>query len=181
KKMANGNLQQVFTGGYLSTPLERHSVFMRGNYDINDSLNAFIQANYSNVEVIQRGGLPPAITVWQAGNVPRDGRALPPALNALLDSRPDPAAPWSLFQVLDYNGPIEPVNTNNVWQILAGLEGSLRNGDWTWDLHASRGDTRIVAENFRNPSWQRYNDMINAPNFGQGRITRPDGGSGYVI
>src|SRR5690606_24189965 len=103
------------------------------------------------------------------------------ALNALLDSRPDPAAPWSLFQVLDYNGPIEPVNTNNVWQILAGLEGSLRDGDWTWDLHASRGDTRIVAENFRNPSWQRYNDMINAPNFGQGRITRPDGGSGYVI
>ena len=75
----------------------------------------------SNVEVIQRGGLPPAITVWQAGNVPRDGRALPAALNALLDSRPDPTAPWSLFQVLDYNGPIEPVNTNNVWQILAGL------------------------------------------------------------
>ncbi|MGV3592758.1 MAG: TonB-dependent receptor domain-containing protein, partial [Gammaproteobacteria bacterium] len=163
------------------TPLERHSVFMRGNYDLNDSLNAFVQANYSNVEVTQRGGLPPAITVWQAGNVPRDGRALPPALNALLDSRPDPTAPWSLFQVLDYNGPIEPVNTNNVWQIMAGLEGEMRDGDWTWDLHASRGDTRIIAENFRNPSWQRYNDMINAPNFGQGRITRPDGGTGYVI
>ncbi|HEY0963851.1 MAG TPA: TonB-dependent receptor [Pseudomonadales bacterium] len=181
KKVANGNLQQVFTDGFISTPLERHSVFMRGNYDLNDNLNAFVQANYSNVEVIQRGGLPPAITVWQAGNVPRDGRTLPPALNALLDSRPDPTAPWSLFQVLDYNGPIEPINTNNVWQIMLGLEGSLREGDWTWDLHASRGDTRIIAENFRNPSWQRYNDMINAPNFGQGRVTRPDGGSGYVI
>lgn len=181
KQMANGNLQQVFTDGYLSTPLERHSVFLRGNYDINDNLGAFIQANYSNVEVIQRGGIPPAITVWQAGNVPRDGRALPAALNTLLDSRPDPTAPWSLFQVLDYNGPIEPINTNNVWQIMAGLTGSLMDGDWTWDAHVSRGDTRIIAENFRNPSWQRYNDMINAPNFGEGRVTRTDGGSGYMI
>lgn len=181
KKVANGNLQQVFTEGYLSSPLERHSVFLRGNYDINDNLGAFIQANYSNVEVLQRGGIPPAITVWQAGSIPRDGRALPAALNTLLDSRPNPSAPWSLFQVLDYNGPIEPVNTNNVWQIMAGLTGSLRDGDWTWDAYISRGDTRIVAENYRMPSWQRYNDVINAPNFGQGRVTRPDGGVGYAI
>ncbi len=193
KKVSNGNLQQVFTEGFISTPLERHSVFMRGNYDLNDNLNAFVQANYNNVAVVQRGGLPPAITVWQAGNVPRDGRALPAALNALLDSRGTVAtntgataaeranAPWSLFQVLDYNGPIEPVNTNNVWQVMAGLEGSLMEGDWTWDAHVSRGDTRIIAENFRNPSWQRYNDIINAPNFGMGNITRTDGGSGYII
>ncbi|MGV3590725.1 MAG: TonB-dependent receptor plug domain-containing protein, partial [Gammaproteobacteria bacterium] len=29
KKVTNGNLQQVFTDGFISTPLERHSVFMR--------------------------------------------------------------------------------------------------------------------------------------------------------
>lgn len=180
-KKANGDLQQFFTEGYLSTPLERHSVFMRGTYEISDSLNFFAQANYNRVDVTQRGGIPPAITVWQAPNVPRDGRALPAALNTLLDSRPNPAAPWALFQVLEYNGPIEPVNTNDVWQVLVGVNGELMDGDWTWEAYASRGDTRIVAENFRNPSLQRYQDMVYAPNFGRGTVTRPDGGRGYAM
>jgi iron complex outermembrane receptor protein len=180
-KKANGDLQQWFTDGYLNTPLERHSLFMRGTYDINDNIGFFAQANYNRVEVTQRGGIPPAITVWQAPNVPRDGRALPAALNTLLDSRPRPADTWSLFQVLEYNGPIEPVNTNDVWQMLVGLEGELMDGDWTWEAYASRGDTRIVAENFRNPSLQRYQDMVYAPNFGKGIVTRPDGGRGYMM
>jgi len=180
-KKANGDLQQWNTEGYLSTPLERHSLFVRGNYEIADNIRAFAQANYSRVEVTQRGGIPPAITVWQAPNVPRDARALPAALNTLLDSRPNPAAPWSLFQVLEYNGPVEPVNTNDVWQFTAGLQGELMDGDWTWEAYASRGDTRIVAENFRLPSLQRYQDMVYGANFGKGTVTRPDGGRGYAL
>lgn len=180
-KKANGDLQQWFTEGYLSTPLERHSLFLRSNYEISDGLRAFAQANYSRVEVTQRGGIPPAITVWQAPAVPRDGRALPAALNTLLDSRPNPTAPWALFQVLEYNGPIEPVNNNDVWQFMVGLQGELMDGDWTWEAYASRGDTRIVAENFRMPSLQRYQDMVYGANFGQGRVTRPDGGRGYAL
>lgn len=180
-KKANGDLQQFFTEGYLSTPLERHSLFMRGNYEVADNITAFAQANYSRVDVTQRGGIPPAITVWGAPSVPRDGRALPAALNTLLDSRPNPAAPWALYQVIEYNGPIEPVNTNDVWQFMAGLQGELMDGDWTWEAYGSRGDTRIVAENFRNPSLQRYQDMLYGANFGKGIVTRPDGGRGYQL
>jgi len=180
-KKANGDLQQWFTDGYVSTPLERHSLFMRGTYDINDHISTFAQANYTRVDVTQRGGIPPAITVWQAPSVPRDGRALPAALNTLLDSRPNPTAPWSLFQVLEYNGPIEPVNTNDVWQFMAGLQGDLMDGDWTWEAYGSRGDTRIVAENFRMPSLQRYQDMVYGANFGKGTVTRADGGRGYAM
>ncbi|MES2607016.1 MAG: TonB-dependent receptor [Pseudomonadota bacterium] len=180
-KKANGDLQQWFTEGYVSTPLERHSLFLRSTYEIADHIEAYAQANYSRVEVTQRGGIPPAITVWQAPSVPRDGRPLPAALNSLLDSRLRPADPWALFQVLEYNGPIEPVNTNDVWQFLVGLKGDLMDGDWTWDAYASRGDTRIVAENYRNPSLQRYQDMVYAPNFGKGIVTRADGGRGYSM
>lgn len=180
-KKSNGDLQQWFTEGYLSTPLERHSLFLRGNYEIADGLSAFAQANYTNVEVTQRGGIPPAITVWQAPNIPRDGRALPAALNTLLDSRPDPSKPWALFQVLEYNGPIEPVNDNDVWQFMAGLQGELMDGDWTWETYASRGDTTIAAENYHNPSLQRYQDLVYGRNFGQGTVTRPDGGRGYSL
>jgi len=180
-KKANGDLQQWNTEGYLSTPLERHSLFMRGTYELTDTISTFAQANYTRVEVTQRGGIPPAITVWQAPTVPRDGRALPPALNTLLDSRANPAAPWSLFQVLEYNGPVEPVNTNDVWQVMAGLQGELFDGDWTWEAYGSRGDTRIVAENYRLPSLQRYQDMVYGANFGKGVVTRPDGGRGYAL
>lgn len=181
-RLADGDLTQHFTEGFISTPMERHSVFLRGRYDLSDSITAFAQANYSNVEVKQRGGLPPAITVWQAPAIPRDGRELPGALNTLLDSRSDPDAPWALFQVLDYNGPLEPVNTNNVWQLMVGLEGRLMGGDWTWDAHYSVGDTKIDAENFRTPSLQRYQDLVYAPNFGRVEgFAPPRSGRGYQL
>ncbi len=114
-KLANGNLDQKYTTQFVSTPLERHSLFLRGHYDFNDNISAFAQANYNNIQVTTRGNLAPAVTVWQA-QIPRDGRPLPAALNALLDSRPRPGDPWSLYQVLDYYGPITSENTTNVWQ-----------------------------------------------------------------
>ncbi len=98
---------------YPSSP-ERHSVFLNGTYDLTDNLTAFMQFNYSDINIDQTGGVPPAITVWQAPAIPRDGRALPDALNALLDSRANPDAPWPLFQVLAYNGNIRAENNNEV-------------------------------------------------------------------
>ena len=136
-RLANGNLDQKYTTQYASTPLERHSLFLRGRYDITDSITALVQANYSNNQVTTRGNFAPAVTVWSVP-VPRDGRALPAELNQLLDSRTQqftaggapiantgPNAPWVLFQVPNYFGPLTADNTNNVWQVMAGLEGKL--------------------------------------------------------
>ncbi len=167
KKLANGNLDQVDTNGFASTPLTRYSFFTKGKYDFTDQLGAFLQTNYSHVDVLQRGGLPPAVTVWQAP-IPRDGRAVPAALNALLDSRANPAGAWSLYQVLNWNGPIEPVNTNNVWQITAGLQGNLKSRDWSWEAYVSRGNTETTMESFSLPSLERYQFLIGKPNYGKG-------------
>jgi len=166
KLTGSGNLDQTFTDGFVSTPLERHSLFGRANYDIKDGLTAYVQTSYSNVVVNQRGGLPPAITVWQAPVPVNAATPIPAALASLLNSRVvDPTAaagatgpnsPWSLAQVLDYNGPINTTNTNNVWQIIAGLKGDLGFRDWTWDAYVSRGDTNIIAETSGLPSLQRY-------------------------
>jgi len=189
KILDNGNLDQNGRNldFYLSSPLERHSFFLRGNYDINDSISAFTQVNYSNINVAQTGGVPPAITVWQAPAVPRDGRALPAALNSLLDSRADPSAPWPLFQVLSYNGNIKVDNKNDVWQIMAGLEGELRDGDWTWEAYISKGDTAIQKVNNRLPSLQRYQNLVYAADFGKvtryspGTVAGIGPGSGYLL
>lgn len=175
KKLANGNLDQFFTGGYASTPLDRHSFFAKGEYHFNDNITGYLQATYSNVAVTQRGGLPPAVTVWQAP-IPRDGRTLPAALNSLLDSRANPAGYWSLYQVLDYNGPIQPENTSNVWQMTSGLKGKLGFKDWTFDAFLSHGSTRIIAETYAQPSLEQYQFLVAKPNFGQGNgLTAPAG------
>ena len=188
KQLNNGDLSQFFTEGYLSTPLERHSLFLRGTYEIADGISAYMQTNYSHIEVTTRGGIPPAITVWQAPAVPRDGRTLPAALNTILDSRPNPDNPWALFNVLHYNGPLEAKNTSDVWQFMVGFEGELMDGDWTWDAYVSRGNTKTLAQNDNMPSLQRYQQLVYAPNFGQVKNYAPPqtgdgigGGRGYVF
>lgn len=166
KRLTNGNLDQVGVDALLQAPMERFSTFLKGHYDIGDRLSAFAQANYANIEVLTNGGIPPAITVWQSP-VPRDGRALPADLNTLLDSRANPAGPWSLYQVLDYNGNIQQENTSDVWQVMAGLEGELGNG-WGWEAYISTGQTDIENANSRMPSLQRYQFLVQQPNFGTG-------------
>jgi outer membrane receptor protein involved in Fe transport len=188
KVLDNGNLDQRgrSIGNFLSTPLERYSVFTRGTYDVTDNISVFSQLNYSTMEVGQSGNVPPAITVWQAPAVPRDGRALPPVLNTLLDSRDDPTAPWPLFHVLSYNGNIDATNNNDVWQFMAGVEGEIGD-DTTWEFYVSRGDTYIEAVNSRLPSLQRYQELVYAPNFGQvsgytpGTVNGVGTGRGYVL
>ena len=167
KQLSDGNLDQPQVLGYVSTPMERHSLFLRGNYDLTDNINAYVQATYTNTNISTRGGIPPAITVWQSPVV-RDGRPLPADLNTLLDSRAQPDADWSLYRVLDFNGPIEVEHNDNVYQFTAGLKGEFMDGDWTWDAYVSRGDTRRSSDYSHMPSLQRYQFLINQNNFGQG-------------
>jgi outer membrane receptor protein involved in Fe transport len=169
KRLNNGNLDQMSTVGLLQAPMERFSTFLKGHYDIGDRISGFAQANYANIEVLTQGGIPPAITVWQSP-IPRDGRALPADLNFLLDSRTGasgPNGPWSLYQVLDYNGPIQQENTSDVWQIMVGLEGEI-GSNATWEAYISKGQTDIENANSRMPSLQRYQFLVQQPNFGQG-------------
>jgi outer membrane receptor protein involved in Fe transport len=192
----NGNLGQVFYEAQASTPLQRRAAFGRATTDINDNLSAFVQANYTSVEVKTTGGFPPAITVWSAP-IPNDGRPqVPAALQTLLNSRftPDPDGPgpltagapgsaastdWTLFRVLDFlGGPVKPVSSTDVWQIMAGVEGAFTNRDWTWEAYVSTGETDTLNFNTNLPSLQRYQYLVRQPNFGVGSFTQ---GRNYVI
>jgi len=181
KKLANGDLDQSFIDGYVSTPLTRYSIFGRGTYDINDNVSGFMQMNYNNVKVTQRGGLPPAVTIWQAP-IPRDSRTLPAALNTLLASRAQPNADWSLYQVMDYNGPVQPVSTSNVWQLTAGLQGKLPFKDWTWEAYGTRGETSVDFDEKQLPSLQLYQKMVAAANFGvNAAVAGTPSNGGYTL
>jgi iron complex outermembrane recepter protein len=188
-------LDQAFTQGYASVPLERHSLFGRGSFNFTDNISAFTQIQYSNVKVETRGGLPPAITIWHA-DVPRyaGDPGLPASLVSLLNSRTktDPvtkqvvsasADPWTLYQVLDYEGPVRVENTTDVWQAMAGLKGKLPFKDWTWEAYASRGNTHTQADYDGLPSLQRYQYLVGLPNFGKGAAVKSPVGTpfGYGV
>jgi outer membrane receptor protein involved in Fe transport len=165
--LPNGNLAQVNVDGFLDTPLERRSIFGRATVELNDHLEAFAQATYSNVSVTTRGGYPPALTVWQA-YVPNDGlRALPNGLQALLDSRPRPTEQWTIFRGLDFlSTPIQPTTQTDAYQVMAGVQGTFPKNDWTWEAYVSTGDTNITAFYDNLPSLQRYQFLVAMPNWG---------------
>ena len=132
-------------------------MFGSGTFNINDSVTAYAKLNYVNDQVQVRGGLAPAITIWQAA-IPRyanDSTWLPADLVTLLNSRQNPAAPWALYQSTDYLGPETLVSTTDVWQATAGLKGKLPFRDWTWDIYGSQGDTHTQTDYTGLPSLQR--------------------------
>jgi iron complex outermembrane recepter protein len=200
-KQNSGLLDQRYTTQFLSTPLERHSLFLKGDYEITSGLNAFVQANYTNSVVTTRGNYAPAVTLWSV-SIPRDdddatpGRVLPAELVTLLNSRTKnigtTAVPnivsaaqdnWQLYQVLNYFGALEATNTTNLWQMMAGLNGDMGISDWTWETYFARGTTKTDAE-IPMPSLQRYQLLAAAPNFGRNaNLTGPasPGGRGYSL
>jgi outer membrane receptor protein involved in Fe transport len=173
RRNPTGSLAQVNVDSFVATPLERRSVFGRARFDMNDNLTAFAQATYSNVDVVTRGGYPPAITVWQAP-VPNDGqRPLPPGLQQLLDSRPRPEEPWNIFRGIDFlGGPQEPTTQTDAYQLMAGVEGTFTNRDWTWEAYVSTGETNTVMLYDNLPSLQRYQFLVAQPDWGVGSFVR---------
>ena len=192
-RQVNGALDQRYTTAHLSTPAERHSLFLKGNYEINDYVNAFVQANYVNSKVTTLGNYAPAVTLWSV-SIPRDDiihtgtvaggptvaantavkRTLPSELVTLLNSRTRVVAgntisaaneAWQLYQVPQYFGALEATNTSNVWQMLVGLNGKVGISDWTWESYYATGTTKTDAE-IPMPSLQRYQLLAAAPNFG---------------
>ncbi len=132
--------------------VERRSVFGRATLDLNDNLTAFAQATYSNIQVTTRGGYPPAITVWQAP-VPNDGRPIRRRCRRWLACTHRPGRcgrcgrrsashrPWKMFRGIDFMGGPYHHDGTDAYQLMAGVEGTLRQRDWTWEAYVSIGET----------------------------------------
>lgn len=180
------NLSQSYTGGYVSVPLERHSFFGHGTFNLTDDVSAYAQINYSNIQVETQGAGPsPAITIW-ATSIPRynsatpgspqDSTWLPASLLTLLNSRPNPNANWTLYQSTDYLGGEFVENSTDVWQGTVGMKGKLPFRDWTWDIYGSQGETHDEADYTGLPSLQRLAYLDALPDFGKGAsISSPAG------
>jgi outer membrane receptor protein involved in Fe transport len=184
---ADGSLQQIYEDGALSSPMTRRSAFGKAHVDINEHLRAFVQANFARTEVQTfSAGPPPAVGAAWGGSIPNvPNSALPSGLQTLLDSRATPSANWQLNRGLDFLGQFGPTNSSDTYQVMAGLEGSLKNRDWTWEAYYSSGSTSAINVYYGLPSVSQWKLLVAAPNFGKNAtITGVNGvsfGSNYQI
>ena len=199
------------TVGYVQAPLNRWSMFANGHYDINDWVTANFQANFAqtHTETLLTQYPPSIITGWgvnvpynQATDDPASPGFIPAgaagaqhpvsaALATLLNARtgvgPATTTPWQLLWLGDINSQLPPRGTedeNTVFQIRAGLTGKVPQIGWTWELNGSHSESEEYSVARGDYSLSRYQALITAPDYGQGRIqgnfTQPNGSGGSI-
>jgi iron complex outermembrane receptor protein len=161
-----GALAANWVDQLISTPLKRYTAFASARYDLNENHRVFLQANVSQMQVDTVLTFAPATSQW-AVTIPRDGRAIPAQLAALLDSRPDPNGPYTVSRDLDFAGPRRTTNNTDTYQIMGGFEGDLGDTGWSYEAYISHGRTALLTEMNGFPGLQNYRAIAEAPNFGK--------------
>lgn len=182
---SNGSISQNNTDLYLILPLTRYNIFARGNYEINDWVGVFAQGLFSHVETFTRNEPGPIFAGWGVtvdrtetdadGNYVFDQTApvrrisdgqLPDALVTLLDSRPDPNAPFTIQALLPDNR--ETTTDVTTYNLTAGLEGFIPGTSMSWEAFVSHGISSTYAKQTGVYSLNRMRTVLNGGNFGQG-------------
>ncbi len=169
KLLANGTLSPNSFAGYLSSPLDRYSLFTKGHYDLSDNATLYLQGSFDqNETTTEIIGYSPAFNQWSV-NIPRDAaHPIPAELATILDSRPNPSAAWTLYKQLDYLGPRQITTNTHTYEVLAGVRGDIGLRDWTYDLSGSHGRTDASTDYRGFADLARYQDLIGRANYGAG-------------
>jgi len=175
KVLENGQLTVNNTDNYLIFPLKRYNMYTRGNYEINDWIGVFAQGYFSKTSTTTVQEPSPFTGGWSMMIDPTINEdVIPTGLMNILNSRPNPDAPFTLAGLLPINrGSQTDVYTYNM---TVGLEGTIPNTDWTWELYGSQGESETSVLQTGFASLQRARAVMQSgPNFGQGFDSRTAG------
>jgi iron complex outermembrane recepter protein len=91
-----------------------------------------------------------------------------PEFAAVLNSRPDPAAGWILetYPINSFDARATE-NTNEAWQVDAGLKFDMPFGDWTGDVYISHGESATYNRAYGNNSLTRWRLMVTQNDYGR--------------
>lgn len=147
----------------LSRPMERWNLAMFGDLDVSEKVNAYTQVFYTTYESL--GQIAPV----PAGNItiPVTNPFIPEDLRTLLASRPNPGAAFNYRQRMEGVGPRQTFDEYDVYQFLAGFNGSVGSA-WHWDVYAatSRMNNATLLNN--DMSRSRLQGLLNATDGGVG-------------
>ncbi len=178
---------------FITSPLNRWSMYGAAHYDFNDSLTTYVRGTFASTHTATNLFSTPYIGGWsiqlpynQATDDPASpgfigpGQAgaqhpVPAAVAKLLNSQfpfGGVATAWSPWIIPTTNGadawaqPRSTVDDNTVWQMTAGLKGKAPIADWTWELYGSHGQASDYLQGFGDTSLQRFITVLTAPNYG---------------
>jgi iron complex outermembrane receptor protein len=172
----------------LTIPQTRWQSLATAHYDINESVTAYMQAQFSKTYTSAVGPPSGLFSVWELSipygawdNPSSPNFGTPPAgstfnpvpqgLANLLSSRPNPDAPWSYGGSNSYFGPYTTDTTSTVYQLTVGLRGQIPlsdfTKDWTWDVYGSGGDSNLNYQLNGFPNLSRLQTLASANLYGQ--------------
>lgn len=167
KLLDNGQIGVNDLDAYLIFPLTRYNGYARGNYEINDWLGVFAQAYFSNVETTtqqQPGVIQGGFSTSIDPTINRD--TLPAELLAILDSRPNPNAPFTFRGYLPF--PRASQTDIFTYNMTVGLQGKVPGTDWTFEIFGSQGKTKTAVLQTGFASLDRFRTIISQPHLGRG-------------
>ena len=97
--------------------------------------------------------------------MPASNPFIPADLRLLLDSRPDPDAPFEFLKRMTVNGPRVQENNYDMYQLTAGARGRLP-GDWAFDVYAQYGASSQWKQQTGNVSRSKVEELTFAPDGG---------------
>lgn len=153
---------------YTSIPLERYSLFGSAHYDITDTVQFFVEGNFTHSAAFAQSFAGTAGNIWaisvpynQANDDPdsptfganvNNFHPVSRQLADLLNARPaNPAGvpgtaqPWTMSRGLNFLGRLYTETTSDIYQLTAGLRGDVGIKDWSWELYGSHGNTSVIA------------------------------------
>jgi outer membrane receptor protein involved in Fe transport len=161
-----GNIvrQPVTYQEFVSNPLERKAFFGKFDYDVSENITTYVQFLYNKTTATGQVGFSPTLFVVPV--VPVTNPFIPADLRAILASRPNPNAVFTLNDRFMGFEPREFPTDFTTSQTLVGLRGSLPIKDWTWDVYGSFDSTDMVETQDKALLLSRMAALLNAPDGG---------------
>jgi len=128
-------------GHTLVLPVKRYVAMAHIDYDLSDSISAFVEGSYAR-SGSHFGGPGTRDTNTSTIVIRRDNAFLPPSILDLMIANNVQAISLGRHSI-DY-GQSFPNNTNTTERIVAGLNGTL--GTWSWDAYYEYGRNRYDSE-----------------------------------
>lgn len=170
----------------LGVPLTRWTALLTGHYDFNDHVSAFVEAAFTNSQTQAVGSYAPLSSIYsvtvpynplyddpssptfEKGPVGTSYHPVPAQLAAILNSRPNPNAPWEYNGGTDYLGPYTTDTTSDIFQLTTGLRGDVPGTDWTWEVYGSHGRSSVSTQLNGFPTLNRLQALFDANQYGAG-------------
>ena len=146
---------------YLQLPLERTSVFARAAFEVSPAAELYGQALYSDYTAERALAPTAAFPLF----VPRSNPYIPVDFGILLDSRPNPTAPFRMAKRLVELGPRLASDQHDVLQATLGSTGRILDA-WNYDAYVQTGRYESTESQSGNALRSKIEELTFAPDGG---------------